>query len=223
MPQGYFLAIAGNIGVGKTELTDRLAAELGWHVYYEPVIENPYLDAFYKDMERWSFHLQMYFLGERFKAQVKIGQSGEAFIQDRTIYEDAEIFARTLYEQGSMTKTDYENYVTLFHCMMDFLRPPDLIVYLAASPDTLLERIARRGRESEKTITRDYLARLGVAYDGWIARVSQHSEVHVIDTDAVPVRGPTPAFQELVDKLRRRYPPQVPLHLPGTESPPPRR
>src|SRR5690349_14804720 len=117
MPQGYFLAIAGNIGVGKTELTDRLAAELGWKVYYEPVIENPYLDPFYKDMERWSFHLQIYFLGERFKAQVKIGQSGEAFIQDRTIYEDAEIFAKTLYDQGSMTQTDYDNYVSLFHCM----------------------------------------------------------------------------------------------------------
>jgi deoxyadenosine/deoxycytidine kinase len=223
MPQGYFLAIAGNIGVGKTELTDRLAAELGWKVYYEPVIENPYLDPFYKDMERWSFHLQMYFLGERFKAQVNIGKSGEAFIQDRTIYEDAEIFAKTLYEQGSMTKTDYENYTSLFHCMTDFLRPPDLIIYLAASPDTLMERIARRGRESEKTITRDYLARLGGAYDDWIARTSKAREVRVIDTDSIPLQGPTPAFAELVDELKRRYPPQGSLHLPGTESPPPRR
>ena len=223
MPQGYFLAIAGNIGVGKTELTDRLAAELGWKVYYEPVIDNPYLDPFYKDMERWSFHLQMYFLGERFKAQVKIGQSGEAFIQDRTIYEDAEIFAKTLLDQGSMTPTDYDNYVTLFHCMTDFLRPPDMIVYLAASPDTLMERIAKRGRESEKTITRDYLARLGAAYDDWIARISQTREVHVIDTDKVPLQGPTPAFHELVDVLKRRYPPQVPMHLPGTEPAPPRR
>jgi deoxyadenosine/deoxycytidine kinase len=223
MPQGFFLAIAGNIGVGKTELTDRLAAELGWKVYYEPVIENPYLDPFYKDMERWSFHLQIYFLGERFKAQVKIGQSGEAFIQDRTIYEDAEIFAKTLYDQGSMTKTDYENYVSLFHCMMDFLRPPDLIIYLAANPDTLMARIARRGRESEKTITRDYLARLGEAYDAWIARVSRTSEVIVLDTDSIPLQGPTPAFQELVDELKRRYPPQVAMHLPGSEPPPPRR
>ncbi len=223
MPQGYFLAIAGNIGVGKTELTDRLASELGWKVYYEPVIENPYLDPFYKDMERWSFHLQMYFLGERFKAQVKIGNSGEAFIQDRTIYEDAEIFAKTLYEQGSMTKTDYENYTSLFHCMTDFLRPPDLIIYLAASPDTLMDRIARRGRESEKTITRDYLARLGNAYDDWIARTSKAREVKVIDTDAIPLQGPTPAFNELVDLLKRRYPPQTSLHLPGTEPAPPRR
>jgi|SRR5689334_9979782 len=223
MPQGYFLAIAGNIGVGKTELTDRLAAELGWKVYYEPVIENPYLDPFYKDMERWSFHLQMYFLGERFKAQVRIGQSGESFIQDRTIYEDAEIFAKVLFEQGSMTRTDYENYTTLFHCMTDFLRPPDMIIYLHASPDTLMQRIAKRGRESEKTISRDYLARLGAAYDDWTARAAQKGDVRVIDTDAVPLQGPTPAFAELVDVLKRRFPPQVAMHLPGAEAPPPRR
>jgi deoxyadenosine/deoxycytidine kinase len=219
-PPGFFLAIAGNIGVGKTELTDRLAAALGWKVYYEPVIDNPYLDPFYRDMERWSFHLQIYFLAERFKAQVRIGRSGEAFIQDRTIYEDAEIFARTLHEQGSMTRVDYENYVELFHCMTGFLRPPDLIVYLHASPDTLLERIARRGRESEKAITRDYLARLGAAYDDWITRASRHGEVHVIDTDQVPLQGLTPAFNDLVEMLRRRYPPQValPLPPPGEEA-----
>jgi deoxyadenosine/deoxycytidine kinase len=214
---GFFLAIASNIGVGKTELTDRLAAELGWKVYYEPVIENPYLDPFYADMTRWSFHLQIYFLAERFKAQVKIGQSGEAFIQDRTIYEDAEIFAKTLLEQGSMTQVDYENYVALFHCMTDFLRPPDLIIYLHASPDTLMERIQRRGRESEKSIRKDYLTRLGAAYDDWIARLSKTREVRVIDTDSVPLQGPTPAFQELVEELRRRYPPQVPLRLAAPE------
>ncbi len=217
MPQGYFLAIAGNIGVGKTDLTDRLAAELGWKVYYEPVIENPYLDPFYEDMQRWSFHLQIYFLAERFKAQVRIGKSGEAFIQDRTIYEDAEIFARTLHEQGSMTKTDYENYIELFHCMTDFLRPPDLIIYLHAGPDTLLERIARRGRESEKAISRDYLARLGSAYDDWIGRISKVREVKVIDTDSIPIKGSTPAFNDLVEELKRRYPPQVPLRLPEGE------
>ena len=216
-PPGFFLAIAGNIGVGKTELTDRLAAALGWKVYYEPVIQNPYLDPFYKDMERWSFHLQIYFLSERFQAQVRIGRSGEAFIQDRTIYEDVEIFARVLHEQGSMTKVDYENYAALFHCMTDFLRPPDLIVYLHASPDTLMGRIATRGRESEKAITRDYLARLSAAYDDWIARASRRGEVRVIDTDAVPLRGETPAFTDLVEMLRRRYPPQVALPLPPPE------
>src|SRR5262249_8932589 len=115
MNGGFFLAIAGNIGVGKTQLTNRLSAELGWAAHYEPVIHNPYLDPFYKDMQRWSFHLQIYFLGERFKAQVEIGRSSLPFIQDRTIYEDAEIFAKTLWQQGSMTEVDYRNYVALFH------------------------------------------------------------------------------------------------------------
>ena len=113
MSNGFFLAIAGNIGVGKTELTNRISSELGWAAHYEPVIQNPYLDPFYKDMLRWSFHLQIYFLGERFKAQVEIGKSPLPFIQDRTIYEDAEIFARTLHQQGSMSDVDYENYVAL--------------------------------------------------------------------------------------------------------------
>ena len=148
---------------------------------------------------------------------MKIGKSGEAFIQDRTIYEDAEIFARTLFEQGSMTKVDYENYVELFHCMTDFLRPPDLIIYLHASPDTLMERIARRGRESEKAITRDYLARLGKAYEGWIERASARGDVRTIDTDSIPLQGPTPAFGALVDELRHRYPPQGTLLLPGAD------
>ena len=125
MSRGFFLAIAGNIGVGKTELTNRLSAELGWLAYYEPVIENPYLDVFYADMKRWSFHLQIYFLSERFKAQAEIGRSELPFIQDRTIYEDAEIFARTLHAQGSMTDVDYHNYTALFDIMVGFLRKPD--------------------------------------------------------------------------------------------------
>src|SRR5207344_848017 len=121
----YFLAVAGNIGAGKTEITRRLSTELGWLAYYEPVIQNPYLDDFYRDMSRWSFHLQIYFLSERFKAQVEIGRSELPFIQDRTIYEDAEIFARVLHEQGSMTAVDHENYVELFGVLTSFLRKPD--------------------------------------------------------------------------------------------------
>ncbi len=216
MNQGFFLAIAGNIGVGKTELTNRLAAELGWVAYYEPVIQNPYLDPFYKDMQRWSFHLQIYFLGERFKAQVEIGRSSLPFIQDRTIYEDAEIFARTLHAQGSMTDVDYENYVALFHCMVGFLRKPDLILYLRANPETLMSRIARRGRESEKGIGIDYIRRLNDAYDGWMERArADQSEVLEIDTDAVPLQGETPAFRDLVENLKRRYPRQAELRLDG--------
>ena len=215
MGQGYFLAIAGNIGVGKTELTSRLSAELGWMAYYEPVIENPYLDPFYADMPRWSFHLQIYFLSERFKAQVEIGRSSLAFIQDRTIYEDAEIFARTLYEQGSMTRVDYENYASLFHVMVAFLRKPDLIIYLKASPEVLMERIARRGRDSERAIRLDYIQRLNDAYEDWMARARRELEVLEIDTDAVPLQGEAPAFAALIHDLRRRYPRQAELRLEG--------
>lgn len=210
---GYFLAIAGNIGAGKTELTHRLSAELGWMAYYEPVIENPYLDPFYRDMQRWSFHLQIYFLSERFKAQVEIGKSSLPFIQDRTIYEDAEIFARTLHQQGSMTEVDYRNYVALFECMVSFLRKPDLILYLKASPEALMERIARRGRESERSIGIDYIARLNHAYEGWMERARHEMEVLEIDTESVPLQGEAPAFSQLVLDLKRRYPRQAELPL----------
>lgn len=214
-PQGYFLAIAGNIGVGKTELTNRLSSELGWMAYYEPVIQNPYLDPFYADMTRWSFHLQIYFLSERFKAQAKIAQSSWPFIQDRTIYEDSEIFAKTLLEQGSMTKVDYENYTALFEVLASFLRKPDLILYLKASPEVLLERISRRGRPSEQGIGDDYITRLNNAYDDWMRRARSEFEVLEIDTDRVPLQGDTDAFRDLVQELKRRYPRQVELDLPG--------
>lgn len=217
MSRGYFLAIAGNIGVGKTELTNRLSEELGWLAYYEPVIDNPYLDAFYADMRRWSFHLQIFFLSERFKAQTEIGKSDLPFIQDRTIYEDAEIFARVLHEQGSMTEVDYRNYTALFGIMVGFLRKPDLVIYLKASPDVLLERIGRRGRPSEKSISRDYIVSLNQAYDGWMARARQELEVIEIDTDRIPLQGETPAFTDLVRDLKRRYPPQAELDLPTGE------
>ncbi|HTK30344.1 MAG TPA: deoxynucleoside kinase [Candidatus Saccharimonadaceae bacterium] len=213
MSQGYFLAIAGNIGVGKTELTNRLSAELGWLAYYEPVIQNPYLDPFYADMMRWSFHLQIYFLSERFKAQAEIGKSAMPFIQDRTIYEDAEIFARVLHEQGSMTTVDYENYTALFHILVSYLRKPDLIIYLKASPNVLMERIARRGRPSEQGIGVDYITRLNRAYDGWMTRARAELEVLEIDTDQVPLQGETEAFRLLVENLKRRYPRQSELAL----------
>lgn len=210
---GYFLAIAGNIGAGKTELTSRLAAELGWLAYYEPVIRNPYLDLFYADMPRWSFHLQIFFLSERFKAQLQIGRSELPFIQDRTIYEDREIFARTLFEQGSMTMVDHDNYTALFDVMADFLRPPDLVLYLKARPETLLARIARRGRESERSITLDYITRLNRAYDAWMERARARYEVMTLDTDAVPIQGDTPEFARLVRELKARYPRQAELPL----------
>lgn len=210
---GYFLAIAGNIGVGKTELTHRLSEELGWLAYYEPVIQNPYLDSFYADMGRWSFHLQIYFLSERFKAQAEIDRSPLPFIQDRTIYEDAEIFARTLFEQGSMTEVDYRNYTSLFHILVSYLRKPDLVLYLRATPEVLMERIARRGRESERGIGIDYIARLNRAYEDWMRRARNEYEVLEIDTDRVPLQGEAPAFRDLVAELKRRYPRQAELRL----------
>jgi len=212
---GYFLAVAGNIGVGKTELTLRLSEELGWAAYFEPVIQNPYLDAFYENMARWSFHLQIYFLSERFKAQVEIGRSAQPFIQDRTIYEDAEIFARTLHDQGSMTDVDYQNYVSLFRVLMGYLRKPDLVLYLRASPAELMKRIAKRGRPSEQTITIDYIARLNRAYDDWMRHARAEFEVLEIDTDHVPLQGETEAFRQLVENLKRRYPRQSELQLEG--------
>lgn len=213
MSQGYFLAVAGNIGAGKTELTLRLSEELGWSAYFEPVVQNPYLDPFYENMKRWSFHLQIYFLSERFKAQVELDKTPKPFIQDRTIYEDAEIFARTLHDQGSMTDVDYDNYTSLFHILVSFLRKPDLVLYLKASPPVLMERIGRRGRPSEMGITLDYLARLNHAYDDWMRRARAEFEVLEIDTDRVPLQGETPAFRQLVNDLKNRYPRQAELRL----------
>jgi len=210
---GYFLAVAGNIGAGKTELTLRLSEELGWAAYFEPVVQNPYLDSFYDNMKRWSFHLQIYFLSERFKAQLELSKTPTPFIQDRTIYEDAEIFARTLHDQGSMTDVDFENYTSLFHILVSFLRKPDLILYLKASPSVLMERIGKRGRVSEQGITVDYLARLNHAYDDWIRKASSEIEVMEIDTDRVPLQGETPAFRRLVNDLKARYPRQAELKL----------
>jgi deoxyadenosine/deoxycytidine kinase len=164
-------------------------------------------------MARWSFHLQIYFLSERFKAQVQIGDSPLPFIQDRTIYEDAEIFARTLYEQGSMTEVDYRNYSALFRILVSFLRKPDLIIYLKAGPESLMERIARRGRASEQGIGLDYISRLNRAYDDWMRRARLEGEVLEIDTDRVPLQGETDVFRGLVEDLKRRYPRQAELKL----------
>ncbi len=165
-----FITVAGNIGAGKSSLTQLLANRFKWKPYYESVDDNPYLADFYSDMKRWSFHLQIYFLANRFKNHKEIVESGFPVIQDRSIYEDAEIFARNLYEMGRMDQRDYDNYVSLFHVMMEYLKPPDLLIYLQASVDTLMKQIARRGREFEKSIERVYLEQLNKHYDEWIAR-----------------------------------------------------
>ncbi|MFC2088550.1 deoxynucleoside kinase [Calditrichota bacterium] len=163
-----FVAIAGNIGAGKTTLTRLLSEKLGWRAYYEKVIDNPYLQDFYDDMQRWSFHLQIYFLSNRFKAQKEISDWPNSCIQDRSIYEDVEIFAHTLYENGNMSKVDYENYRELFSIMVTYLRKPDLIIYLQTPVKYLIDRILKRGRDYERTIDPKYLEQLNFAYDCWI-------------------------------------------------------
>jgi len=168
-----FVAIAGNIGAGKTTLTRLVSEKMQWRAYYEKVIDNPYLSDFYDNMPRWSFHLQIFFLSNRFKSQKEISQWPNSCIQDRSIYEDVEIFAHTLYEQGNMTEVDYTNYRELFSIMVTYLRKPDLIIYLEAPVDKLVERILKRGRDYERTIDPNYLELLNDAYDRWITKAEK--------------------------------------------------
>ncbi len=198
-----FVAIAGNIGVGKTTLTRLLSQKLRWRAYYEKVIDNPYLAPFYDDMNRWSFHLQIYFLSHRFKSQKEISDWPDSCIQDRTIYEDVEIFARTLNEQGFMTEVDYSNYRLLFDTMVDFLRKPDLIIYLRASVDRLVERILSRGRDYEQTIDREYLERLGQAYERWIDEAEENGfKILRIETENKNFEESEKYLNVIVDYIR---------------------
>ena len=174
-----FVAIAGNIGAGKTTLTTKLSNRLNWKAYYEQVVDNPYLNDFYGDMKRWSFHLQIYFLSNRFKNQKEISDWPDSCIQDRSIYEDVEIFAYTLHKQGFMSDRDFKNYHELFDTMIQYLRTPDIILYLRSSVDRLLSQIKKRGREYEKSIDKDYIISLNEAYDAWIER-AQESGFRVI-------------------------------------------
>ncbi|MBN2423917.1 MAG: deoxynucleoside kinase [Calditrichaceae bacterium] len=177
-----YVAIAGNIGAGKTTLTRMLSEKLAWRAYYEKVIDNPYLSDFYADMERWSFHLQVYFLSHRFRSQKEISNWPDSCIQDRSIYEDVEIFARTLHAQGKMTDRDYHNYQDLFSIMVTYLRKPDVILYLKSPIELLLEHIGKRGREYEQSIDPGYLSILNNAYDDWIERAKKDN-FHVVTFD----------------------------------------
>ena len=177
-----FVAIAGNIGAGKTTLTRLVSEKLGWRAYYEKVIDNPYLSDFYDDMNRWSFHLQIFFLSHRFKSQKEISDWPNSCIQDRSIYEDVEIFAQTLFENGNMSKVDFENYRELFSIMVTYLRKPDLIIYLETPVEKLIERILHRGRDYERTIDPNYLKQLNTAYDNWITK-AEKSDFKVLRID----------------------------------------
>lgn len=178
------IAIAGNIGAGKTTLTTQLARNFNWEPHFEDVEDNPYLADFYHDMQRWSFNLQVYFLNSRYRQIVNIQSGDKTIIQDRTIYEDAHIFAPNLHEMGLMTKRDFDNYSSLFHLMIQQVSPPDLLIYLKASIPTLVEHIQARGRDYEGTISLDYLKKLNERYDNWISGYNE-GKLLVINADEI--------------------------------------
>lgn len=198
-----FCAVAGNIGSGKSTLTSLLAERFAWRPYYEHVEGNPYLADFYEDMRRWAFHLQVYFLSKRFQHHQEILASPISVIQDRTIYEDAEIFARNLHENGHIDARDHENYRELFDTMVQFLEPPDLLIYLRTSVPILIERIQARGRDYERAIPSEYLAQLDRHYEDWIARYDL-SPVLVVETDACNLVAEEQELAVVAERIQRR-------------------
>lgn len=193
------IAIAGNIGCGKTTLTRMLAKRYGWQPQFEPVDHNPYLEDFYADMSRWSFNLQIYFLGKRFRDLVDIQASTEATVQDRTIFEDARIFARNLNRQGFMSERDFQNYNELFNLMMSIVRLPDLLIYIRSSVPNLIRQIAKRGRQYEQSIRIDYLTGLGDLYEEWIAGYT--GRLIIVDGDRYKFEETPADFQHITDQI----------------------
>lgn len=193
------IVIAGNIGSGKTTLTRMLAARYGWTPKYESVDFNPYLSDFYDDMSRWSFNLQIYFLNKRFKDVVDISRNSETIIQDRTIYEDAKIFAPNLHDMGLMSSRDFDTYSDLFDLMMSLVKMPDLLIYLKSSIPNLVSQIQKRGREYEKTIRIDYLTGLNERYDKWIDSYKGH--LLVIDADKYKFGNKEEDFEAVTDMI----------------------
>jgi len=194
------IAIAGNIGSGKTTLTGLLSKHFGWSPHYEDVDTNPYLNSFYEDMQRWSFNLQIYFLNSRFRQIVDIRKSGKTVIQDRTIYEDAFIFAPNLHSMNLMSTRDFDNYKSLFDLMSSFIQPPDLLIYLRASVPTLVNQIQKRGREYESSIRLDYLKNLNEMYDEWINNYTL-GKLLIIDADTLKVNENPSDLGTVIDKI----------------------
>ena len=194
----FYVSVAGNIGVGKSMITTMIGEVFKWRMFYEPVINNPYLEDYYEDMRRWSFHLQVYFLSKRFEVQKEILDTPGSAVQDRTIYEDVEIFAPTLHRRGCMDDRDYENYREIFRNMSAFLNPPDLIIYLKCQPETALGRINNRGRNCESSIPLDFLQGLHAAYEDWIERAPALCPVRTIDTEVVNLRDDLTAQRDLL-------------------------
>jgi deoxyadenosine/deoxycytidine kinase len=193
------IAIAGNIGSGKTTLTGLLAKHFGWKAQYEDVENNPYLSSFYEDMQRWSFNLQVFFLHSRFRQIVNIHKGSKTVIQDRTIYEDAYIFAPNLHLMGLMSTRDFENYRSLFEIMMSLIAPPDLLIYLRAEVPTLVRNIQKRGREYEAGIRLDYLKSLNELYNKWIE--SYQGKLLIIDVDELNFTGNPEDLGMIIEKI----------------------
>ena len=198
-----FVAVAGNIGSGKSSLTKLLSKRFGWKPFFESVEDNPYLSDFYADMKRWSFNLQVYFLSNRFRSHKAITEGPGSVILDRVIYEDAEIFARNLFEIGNMEARDYQNYVALYHVMTEYLRPPDLLIYLRADVDTLLRQISFRGRDFEQSIKREYLEQLNRHYESWIENYKLGSLLTVKSGKVDFVNRPED-LDAIVDAIKRK-------------------
>jgi len=197
------IAIVGNIGAGKTTLTELLAKNYGWEPLYEAVDNNPYLEDFYSDMKRWSFNLQIYFLNSRFRQIVEIQKGSRNIIQDRTIYEDAFIFAENLHDMGLMTTRDYENYQNMFENITSFIRPPDLLIYLKASIPTLVNNIHHRGREYEVGIRLDYLSKLNEKYQKWINGYNL-GKLLILDKDNLDFANNTDHMATVVEQIERQ-------------------
>ncbi len=194
------IAVAGNIGAGKTTLTKLLSKHYKWEAHYEDVEDNPYLDDFYNQMERWSFNLQIYFLNNRYRQILKIRESGKDIIQDRTIYEDAFIFAPNLHAMGLMTNRDFKNYSGLFELMESLVQPPDLLIYLRSSIPNLVHQIHKRGREYENTISIDYLSRLNERYEAW-AQSYKKGNLLVIDVDKLDFVDNPEDLGQVINKI----------------------
>jgi deoxyadenosine/deoxycytidine kinase len=207
-----YVAIAGNIGAGKSSLTKILSDYFKWEAYFERVDDNPYLSDFYEDMHRWSFNLQVFFLSSRFNHQRQIEEAPHSVVQDRSIYEDAEIFARNLHEMGLMAGRDFENYTALFQIMTSYLRPPNLLVYLRAEVPTLVGHIQSRGREYESSIRIEYLERLNKHYENWIDRYEEGPKI-IIDVDELDFVNVSEDQREIIGRIESRlfglFPEQV--------------
>ena len=194
------IAVAGNIGSGKTALTSLLSKHFGWEAHFEDADDNPYINDFYVDMQRWSFNLQIYFLNSRFNQILSFRRSGKTLIADRTIYEDAYIFAPNLHDMGLMSTRDYENYFSLFGLMSSLIQPPDLIIYLRASVPTLVRQIQKRGRKYEDNIRLDYLKRLNERYEAWIESYKL-GKILIVDVDSYNFIEKKEDLSVVIDKI----------------------